>query len=176
MTCINFEDLLGKHISYTEKITGYDFEETNVNLKYSENKHYSIKSKIDDSLFEVKYLCGIPYKFLFIQTDKTDIVQSITIYFQRLINRAFYDAFNEVYGIPSSMLVIEKRTVISENNGEDETFSFQQHLRKSELELREGTFEENPLHIVWEKKKYMIKALLRHNQNISEITFSLIEY
>ncbi|TPV34696.1 hypothetical protein FJ651_03965 [Paucihalobacter ruber] len=73
-------------------------------------------------------------------------------------------------------MVVEKRTVLSENSGEDEMYGFKQYLRKSELELREGTFEENPLYIIWNKEQYMIKALLRHNQNISEITFSLIEY
>ncbi|TPV34695.1 hypothetical protein FJ651_03960 [Paucihalobacter ruber] len=60
MTCINFEDLLGKHISFTEKITGFDFEETDVKFHNSENRHYSIKSKLDDSLFEVRNLYGIP--------------------------------------------------------------------------------------------------------------------
>lgn len=175
MNYIHFEDLLGKHISVAEKITGHDFEETSVNLDNFETKHYSIKSNLDDSLFEIRNLCGMPYKFLFIQTDKNDTVQSITIYFHRLINRAFYDAFNEVYAKPSSILVIEKRTVLSENNGEDQTYGFKQYLRKSELELREGTFDENPLYIIWEKEKFMIRALLMHNQETSEITFSLIK-
>lgn len=176
MTCINFEDLLGKHISFTEKVTGFDFEETDVKFHNSENRHYSIKSKLDDSLFEVRNLYGIPYKFLFIQTDKNDKVQSITIYAHKLINRKIYEDFNQIYGKPISILVVEKRTVLSENSGEDEMYGFKQYLRKSELELREGTFEENPLYIIWKNEQYMIKALLKDNQNISEITFSLIEY
>lgn len=34
---------------------------------------------------------------------------------------------------------------------------------------------ENPLYIIWEKEKFMIRALLMHNQETSEITFSLIK-
>ena len=172
MDYINFEDLLGKHISVAEEITGNDFEEINVNTDNFEKKQYSIKSNLDDSPFDIRNFYGISFKFLFVQTDKNDTVQSVTVYFHRLINREFYDAFNEAYGKPSSILVIEKRTVISEYNGEDEMHGFKQYLRKSELELEEGTFEEKPLYIIWQKEKYQIKALLRHEQNMSEITFS----
>ncbi|MFC4634632.1 hypothetical protein ACFO3O_11975, partial [Dokdonia ponticola] len=49
-----------------------------------------------------------------------------------------------------------------------------QHLAKNTFDLREGTFEEKPLWIVWEKEGYEIKAHLRHKNNRSEITFKLI--
>ncbi len=173
MNQIVFEDLLKEHISVAKEITGNDFEESNINIDNFKNKHYSIKSNLDYNPLEIRNLYGMPYKFLFIQTDKNDTIQSVTIYFHKLINRQFYDAFNRVYGEPNNILIIDKRTVISENNEEDETYGFKQHTRKSDLELREGSFEENPLYIIWKKDSYEIKALLRHKQNTSELTFKL---
>lgn len=169
MNSIQFENLLGKHISVAEAVTGYNFKDCNFNIENSDNKHY----RIDSNSIEIREFYGMLYKILFIQTDKNDTVQSITVHFHKLIDRQFYESFNEVYGEPSSILVVEKRIVISEGYAEDDT-NFNQYLRKSDLELREGSFDEGPLYIIWKREGYQAKALLRQ-QNMSDITFSLTD-
>lgn len=168
-----FEDLLGKHISVAEDILGNEFDEI-IDINNFKNKRYSIKSKLDDYALEIRNFFGINYRYIFIETDKNDIIESITIYFEKLIDRQFYDMFNKVYGRPTSILIIDKRTVISESWGKEDTYGFNQHLRKSELELREGTFDEGPLYIIWRKDSYEVKALIGQ-QNLSQITFKQID-
>ena len=170
---IKFEELLGKHISVAETVIGDDFSETSFKSKKNGVKYYSNSEYLRKLLdYELKDYFGMPCINLFIQTDKNDIVQSINIFFHKSIDRQFYDMFNTVYGQPTSILIIDKRTVISESSAKDDPHGFNQHVRKSELELREGTFEEGPLYIIWEKGSYKVKALFRQ-QNMSEITFSI---
>ncbi|WP_299557189.1 hypothetical protein [Seonamhaeicola sp.] len=171
MDNIKFENLLGKHISVAEATIENDFSETNYKIHNTEVKFYSNAEYLLKLLdYEIKDYFSMPYINLFIETDKNDTIISINVHFQKLINRQFYNAFNKTYGEPSSILVIKKRNVISEGVENDDIHGFNQYLRKSELELREGTFEEGPLYIIWEKENYQIKALLRQ-QNMSEITF-----
>jgi len=117
----------------------------------------------------------MPYNFITILTDEKKNIESVTVHFKGIINREFYDVFNSVYGEPNSMLVIEKRNVISEGIYGDDNFKYS--ARKSDLELREGTFEENPLFIIWEKDGFEIKAFLRQKNsfNKSEITFKKLD-
>lgn len=168
-----FEELLGQHISVAEAATGYTFHQTNNNSAYKfRYRHYSIESSQEDSALEIKDFYGVFYRFVFIQADENDIVQSITIYFHQSIDRHSFDRINSSYGVPSSIKVLKKRTVISDGFYSDNTLG-EQRLRKSELELREGKFEEGPLFIIWDKEGYQIKATLGQ-KNIKDITYSLI--
>lgn len=158
---IEFEELLGKHISNVEKTIGSDFEKNNfekIKISFYSNSQY----------FNIDFY-GIFCNHLTIQTNEKDIVQSISIHFREVITREFYDSFIQQYGEPNNIQVIENRRTVSESFGE----GFYQHLRKSTFDLREGTFDENPLYIIWEKEHFQIKAFLRHKMNISEITFSI---
>jgi len=167
---LNFENLLDKNISFVEDILKRTFKRHSFNSTESEIVFYS------STAYEEAYFFGAMYQHVSLQTNINNTVKSITLHFNELLNLEFYKSSILEYGMPSSILIIDKRHIISENFVEDDKHNFNQHLRKSELELREGTFEENPLYIIWKKDKYMIKALLRHDQNISEITFSLIEF
>jgi len=159
-----FENLLGEHISVAEEFLGDDFE----NTLLSKGFYY-----IPDEFIK-KDFYGMQYNCITLQTNEEDIVQSVTIHLRKVINRQFFDSFIKRYGEPNYILVIENRQIISESvdYGDDD---FKQNLRKSTFELREGSFEEDPLYIIWKKGHYSVKAFLRHNQNISEVTFSFPE-
>jgi len=164
---MKLENVLCKHISVAEKLTGYTFEEGNFNFKNSKIKYFSIKLNPNDNSDKLNFFYGMPYRLLFIQTDENKMIKSIGVFFNKHIDRKFYEAFNKAYGEPTNILIIDERVVISESvldNGFGQA-------SKAELKLREGTFEEDPLYIIWEKESYQIKALLRQ-QNMSEITFS----
>ncbi|WP_299888918.1 hypothetical protein [uncultured Lacinutrix sp.] len=157
MDYIRFEHLLDKNLSITKEAIGSDFE----NTLFSESFYYISDKSIKKDFY------GMEYNSLSIETNEKDTVQSISVHFPKVINRQFYDAFIKKYGEPTSIFVIEKRKVVSE------TKSNEGHFKKSDIDLREGTFEENPLFIIWKKENFQIKAFLRHRQNMSEITFSI---
>ncbi|MCB0744779.1 MAG: hypothetical protein KDC67_12800 [Ignavibacteriae bacterium] len=162
MDILKFENLLGKHVSTAKDFTGCDFNGNNI-----QGKNFTMNIYTNDELIN-KYFYGMKYNFITILTDDQEIIQSITIHFYELINREFYDTFNKDYGKPDHIQVVENRRTVSESFGK----GFFQHLKKSTFDLREGTFEENPLYIIWKRKHFQIKAFLRQ-QNMSEITFSI---
>ncbi|MDO5981862.1 hypothetical protein [Flavivirga spongiicola] len=163
MDYIEFEKVLGKHISIAEEVIGTDFE----NKLFGKSYYY-----IADELIK-KEFCGTRYNMLTIMTNEKDTVQSITVHFQKVIDRQFYDVFIEKYGKPDNIQIIENRKVESESVIKDDNGKIVERLRKSTLNLKEGSFEEKPLYIIWKKEGFEIKVFLKHKQNISEITFSI---
>ncbi|NMH89824.1 hypothetical protein [Flavivirga algicola] len=163
MGYIEFEKVLGKHISIAEEIIGTDFE----NKLFEKSYYYIANESIK------KGFCGMSYNMLTIMTNEKDTVQSITVHFQKVIDRQFYDSIVEKYGKPDNIQIIENRQLESESVTEDDEGQVIQTLRKSTFSLKEGSFEERPLYIIWKKESFEVKAFLRHEQNISEITFSL---
>ncbi len=159
---IEFEKLLRKHISIVEEIIGDDFENT-----LSRKSFYFIS----DEFVKKKFL-NMSYNCLDINTNKNDIVASISIHFSEVIDRQFYNTFVEKYGTPDQIYVRSNVKVISEEvYTSDDDFS--SNLKKREGDLIEGTFDEKPLFMIWEKDDFYIQAFLRHEQNICEILFSL---
>ncbi len=162
MDYIKFEALLGKHISTVEDSIGSDFE----NTLFQKDFYY-----ITDELVKKDFF-GMKYNMLYIKTNDKDAVEAISILFQKVITRQFYDTFVKEYGEPIHTQVITKRKEVIEKQEKTDS-DFASNAKKYEIELREGTFEENPLYIIWKKEGYEIKAFLRHEQNISEVTFSM---
>ena len=161
-----FEQLLGKPFSEVKEITNCDFKVRDRNeIKFYMNTEFFTRS-----------LYGMVYNFISITTDHNDNVDSFCIHFHKVIDQSFYDAFVAQYGEPDNIHVISKRTVISEGKYVSDNGDFTSNVRKSEVDVREGTFDEKPLFIIWNKKDYKIKALLRHKQNISKITYSRIDH
>lgn len=156
-----FDQLLGKHISVANEFCNCTFENNN------------LEGEIYVSQYFNREYHGISFSFITIVINEKDIIQSVTIHFQEIINRQFYDSFIQDYGTPDNILIIDNKQIISETISKDEKEAITQNLKKSNLELREGTFEENPLYIIWKKEGYKISAFLRQ-QNMSEITFTSI--
>lgn len=166
MDKIKFEDLLGKNISKAKEFTGRDFKSNAFKKKDFEVKFYSSRDYFKKDFF------GMYYNQIIIHTDNYEVIKSITIYFDKLIDREFYNSFNKEYGMPKHIQIVENRRMESETLVKDDNGKVIEHLRKNTFDLREGTFEEKPLYIIWEKENYEIKALLRQ-ENMSQITFSV---
>ncbi|MEE9377499.1 MAG: hypothetical protein V3V33_05640, partial [Candidatus Lokiarchaeia archaeon] len=98
-----------------------------------------------------------------------------TIHLNEIINNSFYNLFVIDYGEPSTIQIVYEEKIISEGKSTDEEptddLPFVQNLKQSILKTREGKFNENPLYMIWHKKGYQIKVLIREGQNKSEITF-----
>lgn len=168
MDNLKFEELLGQHISLAEQVIGSSFEIKNYNQDDSSIRYYYNKNVIIDKNFY-----GIKYGYVYINTNENGIIQSISIYFNRIIDRKFYSAFNKVYDIPNSIQVIEGKHLINKTLRKDKDGRVIQEIKESRLNLREGSFDENPLYITWCKANYEIKALLKNeNSNILRFTKS----
>jgi len=121
MAHIKFEDILGKDISVFEKIIGGDFE----NKLYG-NSSYYLKNHLN-----AKEFFGMSYTMISVNLDDENIIQSITLHFQELINREFYDAFNTVYDEPQHIQIMENRELESETYIRDNNGNITQHLKKN---------------------------------------------
>ena len=155
----DFENLLGKHISSLTKILGNDFE----NKLFEKNLYYIKDENISKSLNQMSF------RSLIIITNQKENIESITIHFMKTINSEFYNLLTKTYGNPNEIKVIEKREEISQNLIEDEKFN--QQVKKYNLELRDGTFEENPLFINWIKSNFNVKVFQKEKQKTSDLTF-----
>ncbi len=155
-----YESLIGKDISYANLILieeGFKYHKPLKNPFYTSDNY--------------KWLCGIPYNMISIITDDKNIVTSITIHLHKLIDSKFYDLFIMDYGDPNTIQVIDGYDFIGKWTEEESEEGFGSKSRKITFKMKEGTFEENPLFMIWNKENYQIKVLLKDEQNISEITF-----
>ena len=164
---LEFETLLGKHLSFAKEFTNNDFKSNNFKSNNFEVKFYSNKD------YTIKDFYGMSYNYITIMTNEKDTVQSITVHFRKIITRQFYDSIIKKYGEPNNIQVIENRQTESESTIKDDNGKIVERLSKSSFDLREGSFDESPLYIIWKKETFNIKVFLRHEQNMSEITFSI---
>ncbi|WP_346880773.1 hypothetical protein [uncultured Algibacter sp.] len=160
---IKFEELLGKHVSKFEDSIGIDFE----NTLFQKSFYY-----ISDE-FTKKHFYGMEYNMVDIITNEDQKVQSISVLFRKVIDSQFYNAFIVNYGEPDHIQVVLNKKEIKEDYPKENNNDFTRNAKKYEIELKEGSFNEKPLYIIWKKDNYEIKAFLRHKQNMSEITFSI---
>ena len=166
MDNIEFEKLLGEPILIFEKALNNDFEKS-VNIK----DLYQIK---EDSALKNFY--GTSYKAITIQKGESDEVRAITLIFNEVLSRQFYDSFNAQYGKPNNIQIKGDEKIISDSGSlAKEKTPFGQKLIKRTYDLKEGAFEDNPLFIIWKKENYIIKAFFGYEQNMSTITFSKVD-
>lgn len=155
-----FETLIGKGV--------WCVDETLLDAGFKHKKLLGVniyKAEINNRLY------GMPYNMISIIDDEVEIVKNVTIHFHCILNDDFYDSFIKDYGNPDTIQVIDGYDSIgkwTENESEEE---IEFRVRKVTFKMKEGTFEENPLFMIWNKKDFQIKILLKREQNISEITF-----
>ncbi len=157
---IQFETFLGKPLTLIEKTIGHNL----ITKKFGDELFYS---SIEKKLIGQGEFNSMPIRQITVISNDQNIVQSISIYFTEVIEEGFLNAFIQNYGYPSDILSMDKKTVVSESIHEGG------ELRKSEGNLITSTFQDKPLFIVWKKDQYQIKALLKHDQGTSMVTFSM---
>lgn len=160
MNDYNFEDLIGKSLKEVNKIFDCDFKNNLIDERF----YYS-------SLKDESFYYGFYYNFISLNLNEEQKVESITIHFKKIIDLNFYNLFINHYEEPSNIIVVKDKKIIDEINEENNN-TFNQKIRQSILITEEGSFEDKPLYILWEKKNFKIKILMRYEQNICDITFS----
>ena len=160
------EELLGEDISTIENVIGFQLKE---------KKYPKVKAKVfGTGINFFKEYFNTSSHYISAKVDEENLSRSITIHFREVINKEFYNSFVKKYDEPIHMYVMKNTRVISTSKlSSEEDSDFNQTMTKSEGDMVEGTFDEKPLFIIWKKEGYYIQAFLRHEQNISEIMFSL---
>jgi len=160
MNLLNFQNLLNKHKSTAESLLSNDFDN-----KIFGKKFYYTKSN------ENKYFKGIPYNIISLRIDEKDFVQSLTLHSNKLLTSNMYKSLIEEYGRPDSIQIIDT-TKIKEIKSSVSS-NFKQELKKVEFKTRDGSFEDKPIFILWNKQNYQLKLFFRYELNKCEITFRI---
>lgn len=152
MTQERFDNLLGKHIKEVELKSEY--------RKYSDNDMCSY-------FFEtpVRYFNNT-IQTAYMELDNREKIKAIDLKLGTLIDKSFYDNFVSIYGTPDKIIVSDVIVSESEKKTQNKT------LKKTEHKARQGTFEEKPTFIIWEKEDFQLRILMKYPQEISEITFT----
>lgn len=108
---------------------------------------------------------------MFVRVDDKERIKSIDIKLTELINDVFYNELIKQYGNPNSILVVNKISTLGISV--DETMN--SIVKRSFAETREGSFEEQPLHIIWNKDSFKTEVLMKYEQSLSEITFTVFQ-
>ena len=98
------------------------------------------------------------------------MVKGIIIHFNSIIDHSFYDAFVLDYGNPDTIQVIDGYNSIGEWTKDDPNH----RVRKITYIMKEGEFEDEPLFMIWNKKDYQVKILIKREQNIYFFICSII--
>jgi len=154
----NFEKLLNKNVKNVSNILNCKFKNNLLNPKF-----YYSEFENERSYF------GYKYNFISLTINNNEI-NSITINLNKLINKDFFNSFIKVYGKPNEIRVLKKENIINTVNEKDNN-SFNQKLKQSIIETEEGSFDDKPLYILWEKDHYIIKLFQRYDRGYSDITF-----
>ncbi len=159
MGLTEFQNFIGKHIKEISVLSG--------DLKHNAdlNKYYMF-SEVGCNFYTETY------HNVTITTNDQDIIKDIKIYIHEIIDKTFYDTFNDNYGLPSKIMVVDTISVPSfgrlEGNGHLGSYSM-----KRSISLKKGNFEDKPVLLIWNKKDFQIRIFLRYDIKISEISFRL---
>lgn len=156
MNSIQIENFLGKNINETT------FNEQKPVMNSSSSNYHSLLFKNSVSY----YNNGI-YS-VFFHTDENDAINLLSLSLVTLIDDYFYNAMIETYGIPQSVLVADE---IIDLNDHSIDRSNDIEVKKSFIKTKEGTFNENPILMIWEKKDYLIKVSMKYKNQKTDIVF-----
>ncbi len=106
-----------------------------------------------------------------ISTNDNNAIKNVSFVLIGAIDRPFYNILVKEYGIPQSLLVIDQTSTNGPTKGDYGTS--QEWLYST----KEGTFEDNPLSIVWRKRHYQINISITPPTTpkaviVTEITFT----
>ncbi len=146
----NFEDLLGKSISKAETYCNGD-------MTSEGNMHWIWNSKLG---FLEK-----PYNHITMTTNENNTIISITLYIPEIIDKTYFERICERYGNVNRILVIDK--LISE----EKSVFRNQRLEDGKYLLKDGSFDDKPFYLYWNKKDFQIRVCLDYNNGLTTILF-----
>lgn len=137
-------------------------------------KEFSLVRNETISENEINYtaISSIIYKekkcrSFFISTDLNGIINSIFFGINGEIDKNIFESMVLEYGKPDKMLKVEKVFEKEEKEGNEYSSTTQRGS------LRECTFQENPIFIIWNKPNFEIKISINSTQNSYLINFKL---
>lgn len=152
----NFDFFLGKPI--------IEFKE-----KYSFLGGFRPEEDLHTIIMEDFVFCDIKFNTLHLYVNDNKIIQSVIFVIPKIIDISLYRTMIKRYGDPYEMIKKDQTTYNNPTTRNGIT------SKEGVYTVKDCTFKENPLFITWKKNGYKIKVTLKHEYNISEIKFNIIE-
>ncbi len=159
MSGYQYELLLGKSISSIK----IDNSEFNIN----ESNYYSISFTNNPKEYYNNYIY-----FMSFFTDHNNVITKIDIKLISLVTKELYHTLTEIYGQPTIILVPDK--VLYDKTIEHK--KIKATARKVKRKAKQGTFEDKPTFLIWQKEDFKLEILMKYEQNMSEISFRKTDF
>ena len=153
-----FEGLLGKNVSEV-KVFSKELRQSTPNMYYGVSDVFH-------------YFYGKPYNHVVFYVNDNSIIESINISMLELIDKDFYTSFTKDFGEPKSIQVVDTSKVLSKKTTIDDGISTKR-VQKNFITTRNGTFDDKPLYMIWEKENFHIKILMEYSNNRSNINIKI---
>jgi hypothetical protein len=158
---IDFSKLLGKEIYEVDRfLLGNNFQ-LNENLP----KSYLVKK-------EIKSHYGLNYLEVNFTNDKSGLVNSVSLTITEVVNKKTFELLNDEFGKPSSIKVIDQEIFLS--SGSDSANN-NHTFNKGYATFKEGTFDDNPLFVIWDKDDLEVILHIRRGKLYHQ-GFSILTY
>lgn len=151
----NFESFLGKSI--------IKFKD-----EYSFLGGFRLNEDLHTIIMEDFVFFGKNFNNLHLYVNEKKNIQSVIFGFPTIMDTSFYEAMVNKYGKPSEMTKMDQITHYSKSNKSRNGITSQE----INYTLKDCSFEENPLFIIWNKNGFRMKVTLKQKQQLTEVTFS----
>lgn len=149
------EKFIGKHI---DEVSGF-------RCVYLEDDNYYLLKIESDSKFY-----GLVYYNLQATVSSDKIIETVSVVFNEILGRIFYNEIIKNYGYPNSILGFDK--LINESKNEHvEEYGFHQNLSKREFSMKEVSFEDKPHLVFWKKSLYEIHMTFYYKEKGTQLIF-----
>lgn len=118
---------------------------------------------------KVKF-CKLNYSRLHIVLDDKEFIKELSTGFRGIVGRTFFDELISCYGNPNNILAFDKLITDSKSEHiEADTFSF--NASKRVYTMKEVSFNEKPIFILWKRAHFDIKLMFHYKENATQLTF-----
>lgn len=113
---------------------------------------------------------GMSYNKLEVVLDDNEKIKELYTAFPEIIGRFFYDNMITHYGLPNTILGHDK--ILNESKRDNIYISgFYQNLSKRSYSLKEVSFGEKPIIIIWKRQNFDIKMMFYYKENATQLAF-----
>lgn len=149
------EKFIGKHIDEVSDFRCVCSEDDN---------YYSFNIESDSKFY------GLVYYNLQVTINRDKIVETVSVVFNEILDRIFYNEIIKDYGYTNSILGFDKLINESKNEYFGES-GFHQNLSKREYSMKEVSFDDKPHMVFWRKSFYEIQMTFYYKENGTQLIF-----
>ena len=152
-----------------ENYLGIKIDNININ-NLKPIKNTTLKNTFSISLKSLfKYYNNYISHIYFI-TNENKQVNQILVNLTSLIDKQFYNQLVFIYGEPDIISIKDGISHQSQKSVNPKN-TLNQSVQKTIYNIRVGSFEEKPVHLLWKKESFQIEVFMKYDRNNSQIIF-----